>query len=119
MRLEALTPFTYRWPGGEVHLEPGTPIDLPDERAQRLLNKAPEKVRVCPPTIQPGDRIEWERADLTVQHGVIDFFQTYPGEVWAFCTLPDGKWTAVNTKYILKREHGYDGEGPVIRGGPR
>ena len=46
MRLEAITPFTYRWPGGEVHLEPGRPIDLPDERAQRLLNKAPGKVRV-------------------------------------------------------------------------
>ena len=40
------SPFTYRWPGGEVHLEPGKPIDLPEARAQRLLNKAPGKVRV-------------------------------------------------------------------------
>ena len=55
------------------------------------------------PTIQPGDRIEWERADLTVQHGVVDFLQTYPGEMWAFCTRPDGEWCALNTKY-LKRE---------------
>lgn len=104
MRLEALTPFTYRWPGGEVHLEPGTPIDLPDERAQRLLNKAPGKVRMCPPTIQPGDRITWQRADGKTLKGVIDFLQTYPGEVWAFCTLPDGKWTAVNVKNIRKDE---------------
>jgi hypothetical protein len=70
-------------------------------------------------TIRVGDWIEWERADLTAQHGVVDFLQTYPNEVWAFCTLPGGKWTAVNTKYILKKEHGYDGNGPVIRGGQR
>ena len=56
------------------------------------------------PTIQPGDRIEWERADLTVQHGVIDFLQTYSGEVWAFCTLSDGGWTTVNVKNIRKVE---------------
>jgi hypothetical protein len=104
MRLEALTPFTYRWPGGEVHLEPGTPIDLPDERAQRLLNKAPGKVRVCPPTIQPGDRITWQRADGGKQSGVIDFLHPSHGEVWAFCTRPDGEWTAVNVTYIRKVE---------------
>lgn len=55
------------------------------------------------PTIQPGDRIKWERADLTIQHGVVDFLQTYPGEGWAFCTCPDGEGCAVNTKYA-KRE---------------
>lgn len=116
MRLEALTPFTYRWPGGEVHLEPGTPIDLPDERAQRLLNKAPGKVRICPPTTQPGDRITWQGNEGGERSGVIDFLQTYPGELWAFCTLHDGGRTAVNVKYILKREHGYDGEGPFNEG---
>src|SRR5437899_1947853 len=38
--------LTYRWPAGEVHLEPGKPVDLPDDRARRLLEKAPGKVRV-------------------------------------------------------------------------
>jgi hypothetical protein len=105
MRLEALTPFTYRWPGGEVHLQPGTPIDLPDERGQRLLNKAPEKVRLCPPTIYPGDRITWQRADLTLRYGIVDLLHTdTDGTVWAFCTLPDGKWTTLNVKHIRKIE---------------
>jgi hypothetical protein len=55
-------------------------------------------------TIRIGDRIEWERADLTVQYGVVDFLQTYPGEVWAFCTLPDGEGIAVNVKYMRNGE---------------
>ena len=54
-------------------------------------------------TFQAGNRIEWERADPTVQHGVIDFLQTYSGEGWAFRTCPDGGWCAVNMKYA-KRE---------------
>ena len=71
------------------------------------------------PTIQPGDRITWQGADGKVNDGVIDFLQTYPGEVWAFCTRPDGEWCAVTVKYILKQEHGDDGEEPVTRGGQR
>ena len=43
--LEALEPLTYRWPDGEVRLEPGKPVSLPDERARRLLAKAQGKVR--------------------------------------------------------------------------
>jgi hypothetical protein len=51
MKLEATGhSFLYRWPGGEVRLEPGRPIDLPDERAKRLLDKAPGRVRVVEST---------------------------------------------------------------------
>jgi hypothetical protein len=56
------------------------------------------------PTIQPGDRITWRGSDGKVNKGVIDFFHTYPGEVWAFCTLPDGEGTAVNVKYMRNGE---------------
>jgi len=54
--------------------------------------------------LQPGDRITWKRADGKTNNGVIDFLHIYPGEVWAFCTLPDGQWCAVNTKYCTKVE---------------
>ena len=37
--------FVYRWPDGEVRLAPGKPISLPDDRALRLLGKAPGRVR--------------------------------------------------------------------------
>src|SRR4029078_6910404 len=38
-------PFTYRWPEGEVRLVPGQPVELSDDRAVRLLQKAPGRVR--------------------------------------------------------------------------
>ena len=38
--------FTYRWPTGEVRLVSGQPVELPDDRAARLLEKAPGRVRV-------------------------------------------------------------------------
>lgn len=101
MRLEAIgESFTYRWPGGEVRFEPGIPIDLPDERAQRLLNKAGDKVRVIPSTIQPGSTITWQRADdLTMQTGVVDWLHTDDrGLRWAFVTIGDS-WAAVNLKF--------------------
>jgi hypothetical protein len=94
-------------------------MDFPEAEALKLLAKAHGKVREATRSVDhnedveektttralaPGDRIEWERADLTVQHGVVDFLQTYPGEVWAFCTLPDRRWSAVNVKYIRKVE---------------
>ena len=39
-------PFTYRWPEGEIRLVPGQPVELSDERATRLLEKAPGRVRL-------------------------------------------------------------------------
>lgn len=38
--------FIYRWPTGEVRLVPGQPVELSDDRATRLLEKAPGRVRL-------------------------------------------------------------------------
>lgn len=47
MTIECIgSPFTYRWPDGEVRLVPGEPVELSDARATRLLEKAPGRVRV-------------------------------------------------------------------------
>ena len=101
MTIECIgAPFTYRWPGGEVHLEPGKPIDLPDARAKRLLEKAGDKVRAITPVFHPGDQIEWHRADLTRQMGLVDDIHVdETGTRWAFVTLADGGWAAVNLKF--------------------
>lgn len=52
----------------------------------------------------PGDRITWQGSEGKAHIGVIDFLHAYPSEVWAFCTLPDGRWTALNIKQIRKVE---------------
>lgn len=69
MKIEAVgRAFTYRWPGGEVRLEPGKPIDLPADRATKLLACAGARARLVdePVTIEiaiPNARpIYWESA---------------------------------------------------------
>ena len=101
MLIEAIgKPITYKWPGGEVHLEPGKPIDLPDARAQRLLSKAPGKVRMATPTIAAGSLVTWTRGDGTRPIGFVDFLYADPeGKQWAF--LSYGQiWAAVDRKLL-------------------
>jgi len=55
MKIECVgPPFTYRWPTGEVRLVPGHPVELPEGRVARLLEKAPGRVRV----VESADRID-------------------------------------------------------------
>ena len=95
-------PFTYRWPGGEVYLEPGTPIDLPDERAKRLLSKAPNRVRVVTSAVQAGSLVTWRRGDGSKQEGFVDFLHVDPdGKQWAFVSW--GKtWAAVDRRLLTE-----------------
>ena len=47
MKIECTgAPFVYRWPGGEVRLAPGRPVELSPERAAKLLAKAPGRVKL-------------------------------------------------------------------------
>ena len=90
--LECMGPaFTYRWPGGEVRFEPGIPVDLPDDRARRVLSKAPGRVRVIAPTLfEPGSTIAWVRGDGSTQTGIIDFIHAdETGTRWAFVLIED------------------------------
>ena len=49
------SPFTYRWPTGEVRLIPGQPVELPDSRVARLFEKAPGRVQVLESTMINAD----------------------------------------------------------------
>lgn len=44
--IEATKPLTVRVPEGELHLLPGQPVDLPEDRAKKLLEKARGSVRL-------------------------------------------------------------------------
>jgi hypothetical protein len=114
MQLEATgQPIRYRLKTGEEFtLRPGVPMELPDQAATQLLQKAPDKVRrvddaatpvPCLTTLHPGSRITWQGADGKPRGpAVVDFLHADPdGTVWAFVTLPDG-WTAVNAKHVTE-----------------
>ena len=70
MRVEVIgRALAYTWPGGRVVLEPGKPIDLPDERAKKLMKRCPGRVRL----IQPGPidwLAEWRRL-ATLTYGIL------------------------------------------------
>lgn len=69
MMLEALTPVLYCWPGGEIALTPGEPVDLPEERALRILKKLPGKVRLLsrvPISRDGGRKLYEERGWLVI-----------------------------------------------------
>lgn len=50
MLIEAVTqPIKYQWPEGEILFEPGKPIQVPDDRGQKVLAKCGSKVRKVSP----------------------------------------------------------------------
>ena len=49
-------PFIYQWPGGEIRLEPGRPVSLPDDRARKLLARVGSRAK----EVQPDWESAWE-----------------------------------------------------------
>lgn len=86
MLIEALCPLTVRLPDGEVHLDPGMPIDLPEEHATRLLEKLPHKVRRVDerPLIEPAAPnarpVYWENADGVILGPAVPEFLAQAGQ---------------------------------------
>jgi hypothetical protein len=113
MLLEATgKPICYRWPGGEVVLTPGRPMELPEDRAWRLLERAPGRVRVINtlPTIndiQAGCWVEWLSPALPQQRGEVlavnpdGTFEVFHPLTETLCRLP--------VKWVMKIS-----EGPIV-----
>lgn len=126
-----------------MRLEQGKPIDLPDERAKRLLDKAAGKVRVIAPTIplpplHPGWLVAYRdrRGALCGgcddrQRGIVDACR-WNGQWWTV-HLTDGQQLPLSrirsvgqtnrhgqivAAWTVK-DHGYDGEGPVSTMSPK
>lgn len=77
MRIEALCPLHIRRAAADLHVLPGGLIDLPEEEAVTLLQKAAGKVRVVPsgeiavepvtkPDGSPLTPVYWERGDGSI-----------------------------------------------------
>ena len=93
MLIEALRPLLVKLPGQDLKLEPGCPVDLPDDYAHRLLDRVPDKVR----------RLQWARwqsNDGSTKLGFVDFVHIdSAGTRWAFVTMPDGDQGVINLKF--------------------
>ena len=102
MKLEAIEgPVLYRWPGGEVRLEPGKPVDLPDDRARRVLAKAgTAKVRAIAPAVAVtrGATIMITTADGPQLATIEDVSFEEPGTA-----LTAGAWYLVTDPALLAR----------------
>ena len=70
------------------------------ERTQPEEALTPQQAIAQASPVHPGDRIEWQRLG-TVQQGTVDFLHDDPdGTTWAFVTLADRSWAAVNVRYL-------------------
>lgn len=104
MKLEAIgKPFIYRWPGGEVRLEAGKPIELPPGRAAKLLVRASGRVRQVeseePITIEPADEavrarpVYWERDGQILGPAMVMDFAKAGGKFWLWIEYQGhGRW---------------------------
>ncbi|TKB75257.1 MAG: hypothetical protein E8D45_07835 [Nitrospira sp.] len=111
MLVEAVNgPIRYRWPGGEIRLVPGKPVELPNDRAERLLAKAGGKVRqittTAPPVIvepHPSPRrCYWEDRDGTIRPGVVTMLGQCGEEFWVL--VEDGtSWVWVTDFRLRSR----------------
>jgi hypothetical protein len=98
MRIEAIDKhMCYRWPGGVVQLEPGKPIELPDARARRLLDRAPGRVRIVAELalVTVGTVVTWESPLFGLLSGpVLEVFNTSVAVLHPLtgvpCTIPKG-----------------------------
>lgn len=57
MLIESTVPLRVKTQGREIILEPGKPVELPPEQAEKLLRVAPDTVR---PVLEPGDTVHWD-----------------------------------------------------------
>ncbi|MEO7860040.1 MAG: hypothetical protein ABIU05_06270 [Nitrospirales bacterium] len=98
MLIEAYKPLRVHLKSGEIRMEPGHPLEFSVEDGEKLLARAPGKVRVV---CRPGSILTWTRTDGGQHTGVVDFLHAAPtGTAWAFVTVSDGGWAAVNVKFV-------------------
>lgn len=97
MRLEALHPLHIRRAAGDLHLQPGILVELPDDEAKKLLQKVPGKVRVAEAVIEPALKLDgrslsafyWETSDGRILGPAIPEFLARDGSTFWIVTTFD------------------------------
>lgn len=107
MKLEALHPLHIRRAAGDLHVQPGGYVELPDEEATRLLRKVPGKVRVAATTgttIEPAVRpdgsplsaLYWETGDGRIFGPAKPEFLARDGNAFCISTTFEGRIWWIN-----------------------
>jgi hypothetical protein len=105
MRIEATVRVRYRWPEGEVVLEPGIPVNLPDDRARRLLAKAPKQVcvvRAVDEPLQAGDLISWRSPVVGIRTGELAM-QPEQGWIVVRCPSETVRFIGIPQEWMVRR----------------
>jgi hypothetical protein len=115
--IEALTPIRIRLPDGERSLLPGQPVDLSEEHARRLLEKAGRKVRPvlsekdATPLVYPCCPTDWLtewRKLAKITSGILREDPRFPFimRALALCdeAFQDGDWSRFRTAAKQVRE---------------
>ncbi len=106
MRLEAIgKAFLYRWPGGEVRLEPGKPIELPPDRAAKLMARASGRIRqveleksvLIEPAAPNARPVWWEDANGLLCGPAIPEYLAKTGG-----SLSEHFWVVVTHEHIIR-----------------
>ncbi len=109
MLIEALKPLTVKLPTGDLQLKPGFPVNMAEDRALKLLAKAPGKVRMVQPhalAFQLGDLVHWQGMDGKVRGpAVVEHVTLCDWRLWAWVTW-DGVGRAVSEAIITAVERG-------------
>ncbi len=94
MLIEVLTPLTVRLDHQERVLIPGQPVELPDDKALKLLQKAPGQVRIVSPYLGQVVEVEsmaGERVRTLIAGIVQDDPRKPPGR-WLGLAGPLSRW---------------------------
>lgn len=117
MNLEAIgKPFIYRWPGGEVRLEPGKPVAFSPERGAKLLARASGRVRQVGPdeavVIEPAVRwdgsplpmVYWERGDTSISGPATPLLFEQVGTDCVLVIDYRGEWISINANTLRSKK---------------
>ena len=83
----------------------GMSVSFPKSTGENLPMPGREVAQVQ--GVQPGDKVFWQRGDLSWHAAVVDFPHTpSDGEHWVFCTLKNGEQNVLNVKFIFDSQKG-------------
>lgn len=107
MLIEATKPLLVRFSTGDIHLTPGTPVEIPTAQARRLLLKAGGKVREVPRDWSPT----WKEL-ATLTYGITAEDPRLAGVMAALNACDDaylsGDWEAF-CQAAARVQHAVDG----------